>query len=59
MRLSSISETSLKFWEEHISAVERRLLQKMGQDHDRSWQALRERFEEFPPNEERKTPSEC
>ncbi|KAL4971370.1 hypothetical protein BDW66DRAFT_155736 [Aspergillus desertorum] len=36
----------------------RQLLQKMEEDHDLSWQKRRERFEEFPPNEERKRPSE-
>lgn len=34
------------------------LLQKMEGDPDESWKTRRRRFDEFPPNQERKTPSE-
>lgn len=34
------------------------LLQEMEHDGDESWKTRRRRFEEFPPNQERKTPSE-
>ncbi|KAM0460764.1 hypothetical protein ACHAO4_001556 [Trichoderma viride] len=35
-----------------------RLLENMSEDHDSYWQSLRERFEEFPPNNEQRKPSE-
>lgn len=35
-----------------------RLLESMSEDHDSYWQSLRERFEEFPLNNEQRKPSE-
>ncbi len=51
-------ENIARFLGRAYSGQRDRLLEDMGQNPNESWRLLRERFEEFPPHEERKTPSE-